>query len=302
VQTDECRQSDDRSYDMFAITGITGQVGGALVRKLLSEGRPTRAVLRNRLKAEAWAALGCEIALAEMESEDQLAAAFKCVEGVFILPPSEFDPKPGYPEARRVIDAVVGALARARPKKVVCLSTIGADAVEDNLLSQRTLLEQALSKLDLPVTFLRPGWFMENATWDVASVSNEGVLRSFLQPADRRIAMVATQDVGAAAADLLVSDWKGKQVIELEGPARVSPDDIANAFASALGRPVRIESIPRASWEDLFRSQGMKNPMPRIRMIDGFNEGWIDFEGGHAMRGQTPLSQVISKLVAAAAG
>ena len=24
----------------------------------------------------------------------------------------------------------------------------------------------------------------------------------------------------------------------------------------------------------------MKNPIPRIRMLDGFNEGWIDFEGG----------------------
>jgi hypothetical protein len=41
-----------------------------------------------------------------------------------------------------------------------------------------------------------------------------------------------------------------------------------------------MEAVPRESWEDLFRSQGMKNPIPRIRMLDGFNEGWIDFEGG----------------------
>ena len=38
--------------------------------------------------------------------------------------------------------------------------------------------------------------------------------------------------------------------------------------------------MPRDSWEGLFRSQGMKNPLPRIRMLDGFNEGWIDFEAG----------------------
>jgi hypothetical protein len=32
----------------------------------------------------------------------------------------------------------------------------------------------------------------------------------------------------------------------------------------------------------LFRSQGMTNPTPRIRMLDGFNEGWIEFENGEA--------------------
>lgn len=286
---------------MFAITGITGQVGGALARKLLAEGRSVRAVLRDPSKAEVWAERGCEIAFAEMANEAQLAAAFEGAEGVFILPPSEFDPEPGYPEARRVIDAVVGALRSARPKNLVCLSTIGADAAEDNLLSQRTLLEQALSKLDLAITFLRPGWFMENAAWDVASARDKGVLPSFLQPADRPIAMVASQDVGEIAAELLVSNWQGKQVIELEGPARVSPADLAAAFSAALNRPVRVDIVPRESWEALFRAQEMKNPTPRIRMIDGFNEGWIDFQIGHARKGKTPLSRVIGQLVTATA-
>jgi hypothetical protein len=36
--------------------------------------------------------------------------------------------------------------------------------------------------------------------------------------------------------------------------------------------------VPRESWETMFRSQGMKNPEPRMRMLDGFNEGWIEFE------------------------
>ena len=40
--------------------------------------------------------------------------------------------------------------------------------------------------------------------------------------------------------------------------------------------------MPRDTWEALFRSQGMKNPLPRIRMLDGFNEGWIEFEAGES--------------------
>ena len=62
--------------------------------------------------------------------------------------------------------------------------------------------------------------------------------------------------------------------------SRYSADDVAAALAGALGNPVRNEIVPRASWEELFRSQGMKNPLPRMRVTDGFNEGWIDFEAG----------------------
>ncbi|MDI7046665.1 NmrA family transcriptional regulator, partial [Escherichia coli] len=80
----------------------------------------------------------------------------------------------GFSEARTVIDAVRGALQAAAPCKVVCLSTIGAQATETNLLTQLTLMEQALRELPMPLTFLRPGWFMENAAWDIGPARDEG--------------------------------------------------------------------------------------------------------------------------------
>lgn len=287
---------------MYAITGITGKVGGALAHRLMADKLPVRAVLRDRSKADQWSAQGCAVALAEMDDAERLAAAFTGAEGVFILPPSEFDPEPGFPEARRVIAAVRSALLAARPGKVVCLSTIGADAPHENLLTQRTLLEEALCDIGLPVTFLRPGWFMENAQWDVPAARDEGVLSSFLQPAHKAFPMVATQDVGHTAAALLLEHWSGTRVVELEGPARVSPDDLAQAFAEALGHPVRLEIVPRAAWEAIFRAQGARNPLPRIRMLDGFNDGWITFRdhGRGALKGTMPLEQVIADLVAAA--
>ena len=289
---------------MYAITGITGKVGGALARSLLAEGQPVRAVLRDETKAAEWRTRGCDVALAEMNDAASLTSAFRGATGVFILPPSEFDPEPGFPEARRVIAAVAAALAEARPGKVVCLSTIGADAPHENLLTQRTLMEQSLGEIGLPVTFLRPGWFMENALWDVPSARDEGVLRSFLQPADRPFPMVATQDVGRQAAMLLREDWSGTRVVELEGPARVSPNDLARAFATVLERPVRVETVPRESWEEIFRSQGTQNPSPRIRMLDGFNESWIEFSdhGRSAVKGTTTLESVIVELVRASQG
>jgi uncharacterized protein YbjT (DUF2867 family) len=287
---------------MYAITGITGKVGGTLAEALLAAGRPVRAVVRDAAKGAVWAARGCDVAVAEMGDAAALTVAFAGAEAVFILPPSEFDPAPGYPEARRVIDAVVAALVAARPARVLCLSTIGADAPHDNLLTQRTLMEQALSALALPVTLLRPGWFIDNSAWDVASARDEGVIRSFLMPLDKRFPMVAAQDVGLTAASLIQHDRTGMRVVELEGPHRVSPNDLAQSFAEALGRPVRVEIVPRESWEALFRAQGAQHPMPRIRMLDGFNEGWIEFHdrGRAALKGHTPLAAVVAALVAVA--
>jgi uncharacterized protein YbjT (DUF2867 family) len=185
---------------MYAITGITGKVGGATARALLAVDQPVRAVLRDRQKAKYWSDLGCEVAIAEMEDAQGLTAAFKGASGVFILPPSNFDPQPGFPEAKAVIYAVTRALSAAQPSKVVCMSTIGAQAKQSNLLTQRTLMEQALSTLSCPVTFLRAAWFMENTQLDIARAKEEGIISCFLQPLDKAIPMVATPDVGRVAA------------------------------------------------------------------------------------------------------
>src|SRR3981189_2531819 len=124
---------------MYAITGITGKVGGAVARTLLAAGQPVRAVVRDADRARSRAESGCGVATAAMDDTTSLPAAFKGTQGAFILPPSEFDPSPGFPEARAVIAAVRAALLSARPGGVVCLSTIGAQSTRSNLLTQRTL-------------------------------------------------------------------------------------------------------------------------------------------------------------------
>jgi len=287
---------------LYAISGITGQVGGAVARTLLEGGYPVRAVMRNAAKSERWAKFGCEIAVAEMTDGAALMEAFYGVDGAFILPPPEFDPQPGFPEALAVIRAVKDALHTARPRNVVCLSTIGAQAIEPNLLTQRTLMEEALRELPVPVTFLRPAWFMENFAWDVASARERGVIASFLQPLDKPVPMIATEDVGRLAAQLLQNEGHGSRVVELEAAERYSPNDVAATFAKILGNPVRAEAVPRETWPALFASQGMKNPTPRIQMLDGFNEGWIEFEGAPETRvmGATKLETVLKALVEAA--
>ena len=286
---------------MYAITGITGKVGGELARTLLAAGEPVRAVVRDPQKGQEWAALGCEIALANIEDTASLTIAFRGTEGVFVLVPPNFDPAPEFPEARAIAAALRTALEAARPARVVYLSTIGAQASESNLLTQHTIIEATIRELPTPITFLRPAWFMENFTWDVASARDSGVIASFLQPLGKPFPMIATVDVGRVAAELIQEDWNGCRVVELEAAHRITPNEVAATFAKILGRPVRIAAVPRETWGSLFKSQGMKNPLPRIQMLDGFNEGWIEFEREESgsMKGKVSLEMVLRGLIEA---
>jgi NAD(P)H dehydrogenase (quinone) len=284
---------------MYAVMGVTGKVGGAVATGLVQSGARVRAVMRDVAKARVWTERGCEVALAKTEDATALTAAFRDVDGVFVMLPGIFDPKPGFPEAQAAIESIRASLEQARPPKVVCLSTIGADAKQPNLLNQLGLLERALQSLPVPVTFLRPAWFMDNAAFDLATARSAGRIDSFLQPLDKQYPMVAARDVGWVAAELLSETWSGHRVVELEGPARVTPNQIAKAFSTSLGAQITARVVPRQDWESLFRSQGMQNPTPRMQMLDGFNEGWIDFAtaGKHVLRGSTTLEQVIAAIV-----
>jgi uncharacterized protein YbjT (DUF2867 family) len=284
---------------MYAITGITGQVGGEVAQSLLNQKQQVRAVLRDANKTAKWVDLGCDIAIASLNDVASLTAAFAGAEGIFLLFPSLFDPTPDFAEARENFIAVKSALLAARPKKVVCLSTIGAQATEFNLLTSLGIMEQELGDIPMPITFLRAGWFIENCSWDVAPAKKDGVIPSFLQPIDKAYPMVATADIGRTAAELLQQIWSGRRVVELEGPRRIAPKDIAACFSKLLGKPVRMEPVPQEKWEEIFRSLGMKNPKPRMRMLDGFNEGWIDFEHGQAnsIKGIVELQTVLQKLI-----
>ena len=88
---------------MYAVTGITGKVGAAVARSLLSADQAARAVVRDRGKGAPWADLGCDIAVADLADAGALAKVFKGADGVFAMLPPVFDPTPGFPEARGLI-------------------------------------------------------------------------------------------------------------------------------------------------------------------------------------------------------
>jgi NAD(P)H dehydrogenase (quinone) len=285
---------------MFTVMGITGKVGEIVAAALLDAGRQVRAVVRSDEKGAPWRARGCEIAVvADADDSTALAHAFDGAAGVFVMNPPNYDSEPTFLDTRRRAEATAKAIAKVKPDKAVLLSTVGAQVAEFNLLNWAQIYEPALAGTGIPVVLLRAAWFMENAAWDAAG-AREGRFDSYLQPLDHAIEMVSVQDVGRTAADLLGENWTGVRTVELSGPRTYSAEDEAAGFAAALGRPVEAMIVPRDSWEATFRAQGMQHPEGRIRMLDGFNEGWLDFErqGNERRIGTVTLEAVLRGLVA----
>ena len=284
---------------MFVITGVTGQVGNAVASQLLAQGKPLRVIVRNQEKGALWASKGCEVVVAEYIDVAALTAAFTGAEGVFILMPPNYDPAPGFPETVKFNDAIRSALDQASPSKVVVLSTVGAHVERENLLVNLQMSEKSFASLSMPIVFLRAAWFMENSAWDLPD-AKRGQINGYLQPPDHPIPMVAVKDIGVAVATLLEQTWEGRRIVELEGPTRYNACEIGDALSDAFGHEVRTHFIAQDEWDGLFRAQGASNPLPRIQMIQGFNEGWIDFEGGECeqWKGETSLATAIKALVA----
>jgi len=220
--------------------------------------------------------------------------------------PPYFAPSPDFREPRAVISALHAALHEAQPEGVVYLSSIGAQQTSGiGLITVLHLLEESLDTLPVPTAALRAGWFMENSAWDVAPAREQSKLYSFLQPLDHSFALVATDDIGQAGAQTLLEDSAGHRRIEVAGPRRYSPNDIAAAFSAALGKPIEGVMVPRDTWKATFVAQGTQEErtLPRIEMLDAFNSGWIDFgvPSTEKFTGTTELETVIRALCTKAA-
>src|SRR5580692_7091483 len=166
---------------MYAVMGITGNVGGAVARTLLAKGESVRGIVRNPEKAAEWQKQGAELFKADYDDVDALTAAFTGVAGVFVMVPPNFAPAPGFPETKATLKVLHEALSRALPSKAVYLSSIGAEQASGlGLITSSHLLEETLGDLPISHAFLRAGWFLENHAWDVTTAQSEGKIFSNL--------------------------------------------------------------------------------------------------------------------------
>jgi NAD(P)H dehydrogenase (quinone) len=284
---------------MFAVMGITGNVGGALANTLLQHGKKVRGIVRDDSKAQVWKDKGIEVVTANYD--DRLIAAFTDVEGVFCMIPPDLLPAPGFPDSIARNGAIKKAVLAAKPPRAVFLSSIGGDKTSGlGIVTPAHLLEEELSSTGVPSAFLRPGSFMENILHSIPAARTTGMYFSFYQPLERPNPLVATGDVGRIGAETLLQGWQGNRFIEISGPTYYSPNDVAAALEKALDRPVTAVAVPRETWIDTLAQHGM--PADRsgayIEMTDSFNSRWIDFgvPGTEHVKGAIDLCTAVKLL------
>ncbi len=284
---------------MFAVMGITGNVGGAVANTLLQDGKKVRGIVRDESKAQAWKDKGVEIVTADYD--DHLTAAFTGVEGVFCMIPPNIVPDPGFPDSVARIAAIKKAILAAKPSRAVFLSSIGGEKPSGlGLVTTAHLLEDELGSTGVPSAFLRAGSFMENILHSIPAARATGMYFAFYQPLEHPFPLVATDDIGRIAAETLLQTWQGNRVIEISGPAYYSSNDVAAALAKALDKPITGVAVPRETWIDTLAQNGI--PADRsgayIEMTDSVNSRWIDFgaPGTEHVKGTIDLVTAVKSL------
>lgn len=284
---------------MFVVFGANGRAGGETASALINAGKPVRVVLRRREQAPKWKERGAEIAIGSIDDVESMVTALDGATGAFLLcpPPSEGDP---FTRAHDVGGAFAEAVRRAGVPKIVALSSIGAQHRQGTgIIATLNTLERQLDGVAPSVTFLRPGYFIE--TWEeVAPIAAaSGVLPSFLEPS-KEIPMVSTIDVGQAVADLLSDDFQDKRILELRGPRDYSADDVAQAFAKALDKPVQTAFVPPQARAAVLAEAGLTPLVAAalLGMYEGLANNTVTYEPGRNQRlGSVSLEQAVQRIV-----
>ena len=226
---------------IIAVTGATGQQGGAVARKLLADGWKVRALTRDVDKpaAQELKALGAEIVPGDMDNRAELDAALQDAYGVFSVQ-NFWLPNVGFEgeirQGKNVADA-----AKAAGVQHLVYSSVGAAhrGMGQKHFESKWIIEQHIHSLGIPYTILRPVAFFENFNWERAAILNGTFNAIGLRPEKER-QLIAVEDIAVFVALALENpdQYLGK-TIELAGDA-LTESQLAETFARVIGRPVKL--------------------------------------------------------------
>ena len=248
---------------MHIILGGTGHVGKATTFSLLAQDEPVTVVTREASRADDLERAGARVAVADVRDVEALRGVFRTGQRAFLLNPPADPTGDTDAEERASVGAIVAALDGSKLEKVVAQSTYGARPGEP--AGDLTVLhefEERLRAQSVPAAINRGAYYMSNWAGMLETVRESGVLPSFF-PADLALPMVAAGDLGEFAARRLLSAVSDTGVRHVEGPARYTPAEVADAFETALGRAVQVDTIAREDWEMTFEKLGFSQAAAR---------------------------------------
>ena len=262
---------------MYVILGATGNIGSEIVHRLLAKGEKVRAVGRNPEKLRALAAKGAETVSADLHDANALTNALAGARAAFLMIPPSMTSSDYWEEQERFGEAIAAAAEKSRLQYAVVLSSIGAQVPSGTgPIAGLHRFEQKLNRFAaLNALHLRPAFFMENNLMALDMIPKMGVFASALLP-DHLIAMIATRDIGAYAADrMLQLNFTGKQTQELLGERDLSLNGVTAIIGRAIGQPdLRYVQVSYEQAAQALTGMGVsaKTAAQFVEMYRAFNE------------------------------
>ena len=281
---------------MYAVTGATGNTGSVVAETLLDAGEQVRLLVRSPAKAKHLAAKGADVVAVDLWDVEAMTEALEHTTGAYLmLPPGQ---ESGFLAKRQALAEVYAkAVAASGVPHVVALSSVAAQHAEGTgIIRTAHVLERTLSAVDVPHTFIRASYFVENWASVIAPARQDGVLPSTIGTAT--IPMVSVKDIGRVAAEALLSPAKDARIVELAGPEEASAADVAKVLGALLGRTVQPMAVPLDEQQALFQSFGFSEEVASLfrGMNQGIQDGTVAFEGT-PIRGRVGLRDALAALI-----
>jgi uncharacterized protein YbjT (DUF2867 family) len=225
--------------NMYVVLGASGNTGHVVAQSLLARQQKVRVFGRNAAHLQPHAVQGGEIFIGDVTDAAALTKAFQKADSAYVMIPPNPTSNDALAYAERVSNAIAAAVRNTGMKNVVSLSSLGADKTKGTgPVVGLYHLEQKLNQIDgVNVLHLRAGYFMENTLPQVGAIRMAGSMVGPLRP-DLKLSMIASRDIGAAAADALLRlAFRGKQTQELQGQRDLDFTEIATIIGKAIGKP-----------------------------------------------------------------
>lgn len=224
---------------MYVITGASGNTGNVVARKLLAEKQQVRVIGRSVERLQPLADMGAEVFVCDVEDTAKLNEAFTGARVVYAMIPPAMTSDDYLGHERRIADSLATAVEMSKVEYAVVLSSLGAEKSEGTgPVVGAHYMEGKFDQIEgLNVLHLRPGYFMENTLAQIGIVKGMGMAAGTLLP-DLKLQMIATRDIGVAAAEsLLKLNFTGQQIRELHGERDISMSEAARVIGDAIGKP-----------------------------------------------------------------
>ena len=226
-------------------TGSLGNVAKPLVNKLISAGHEVTVISTKDDRKNEIEALGAEAVIGSISDEAFLTEAFSGADAVYLMMPPSMGPGNMIQNIADAGQAYANAVEAAGVKRVVMLSSVGADATQGTGPVQGVHhVEKILQGLDgVNVTVLRSGFFYINFLRDIPLIKSKGIFGNNYNGNDR-LALTHPEDLSTALAAELQVEGDGFEVKYLVSDVSTG-NEMAALFGQAIGKPELVwTSIP----------------------------------------------------------